>query len=65
MNGQIIGKKKVVQDGKINTYFGRLGISHQRLQVRLEVSTQDISVFHDGKHVRLLWSDAASIKETK
>lgn len=65
VNGQIIGKKKVLQDGIVNTYFGRLGISHKKLRVRLEVSTEDISVFHHGKHVRLLWSDTASIKETK
>lgn len=65
VNGQIIGKKNVVQDGIINTYFGRLGISHKKLRLRLEVSAQDISVFHHGKHVRLLWSDTASIKETE
>uniref|UniRef100_A0A671VC37 Inter-alpha-trypsin inhibitor heavy chain H3 n=1 Tax=Sparus aurata TaxID=8175 RepID=A0A671VC37_SPAAU len=64
VNGQIIGKKKVVPDGKINTYFGRLGIIHGKLGVRLEVSTQGISVFYDGKQVNLLWSDAVSIKET-
>ncbi|KAM7006172.1 inter-alpha-trypsin inhibitor heavy chain H3-like [Tautogolabrus adspersus] len=63
-NGQIIGKKKVSPDGKINTYFGRFGIIHQKLGVRLEVSTQDISVFHHGKKIQLLWSDSASIKET-
>uniref|UniRef100_A0A671VDM6 Inter-alpha-trypsin inhibitor heavy chain H3 n=1 Tax=Sparus aurata TaxID=8175 RepID=A0A671VDM6_SPAAU len=38
VNGQIIGKKKVVPDGKINTYFGRLGIIHGKLGVRLEVT---------------------------
>uniref|UniRef100_A0A671VD09 Inter-alpha-trypsin inhibitor heavy chain H3 n=1 Tax=Sparus aurata TaxID=8175 RepID=A0A671VD09_SPAAU len=54
VNGQIIGKKKVVPDGKINTYFGRLGIIHGKLGVRLEVSTQGISVFYDGKQVNLL-----------
>ncbi|XP_073324182.1 inter-alpha-trypsin inhibitor heavy chain H3-like isoform X2 [Pagrus major] len=64
VNGQIIGKKKVVPDGKINTYFGRLGIIHGKLGLRLEVSTQDISVFYDGKQVNLLWSDAVSSKET-
>lgn len=64
VNGQIIGKKKVVPDGKVNTYFGRLGIIHEKLGVRLDVSTEDISVFYDGKWVKLLWSDAASVKET-
>uniref|UniRef100_A0A8C4HT13 Inter-alpha-trypsin inhibitor heavy chain H3 n=1 Tax=Dicentrarchus labrax TaxID=13489 RepID=A0A8C4HT13_DICLA len=38
VNGQIIGKKKVVQDANTNTYFGRLGIIHQKLGVRLEVT---------------------------
>ncbi|XP_008283655.1 inter-alpha-trypsin inhibitor heavy chain H3-like isoform X2 [Stegastes partitus] len=64
VNGQIIGKKKFAPDGKSNTYFGRFGIGHQKLGVRLEVSTQDISVFHNGKHFKLLWSDATSLKET-
>ncbi|KAM6947541.1 inter-alpha-trypsin inhibitor heavy chain H3-like isoform 1-T1 [Lycodopsis pacificus] len=64
VNGQIIGKKKVVQDGNINTYFGRFGIIHQKLGLRLEVSTQDIIVFYEGKQIKLLWSDTASIKDT-
>ncbi|XP_019942173.2 inter-alpha-trypsin inhibitor heavy chain H3-like isoform X1 [Paralichthys olivaceus] len=63
VNGQIIGKKNVVPNGNTNTYFGRFGISHRKLGVSLEVSTQDISIFHNGKHVKLLWSDRASIKE--
>ncbi|XP_042261666.1 inter-alpha-trypsin inhibitor heavy chain H3-like [Thunnus maccoyii] len=62
VNGQIIGDKKIPPDGKINTYFWRFGITHQKLGVRLEVSTQDILVFQDGKRVKLLWSDTASLK---
>uniref|UniRef100_A0A3Q0SCR9 Inter-alpha-trypsin inhibitor heavy chain H3 n=1 Tax=Amphilophus citrinellus TaxID=61819 RepID=A0A3Q0SCR9_AMPCI len=64
VNGQLIGKKKVVQDGNMNTYFGRFGITHQKLGVRLDVSTQDISVFYNNKQVKLLWSDATSLKDT-
>ncbi|KAM3622529.1 uncharacterized protein V6R79_026316 [Siganus canaliculatus] len=62
VNGQIIGDKKIPPDGKINTYFWRFGIIHQTLGVRLEVNTQTISVFQDGKQVKLRWSDAASLK---
>lgn len=61
VNGQIIG----VKGRNNNTYFGRLGISHPELGVRLEVSTDNISVFHDGKNVTLLWSDTELIKEAK
>ncbi|XP_059184467.1 inter-alpha-trypsin inhibitor heavy chain H3-like isoform X2 [Centropristis striata] len=62
VNGQTIGDKKIPPDGKMNTYFWRFGIVHQTLGVRLEVSTRDISVFQDGKRVKLLWSDTASVK---
>lgn len=54
-------------DGPHNalTYFGRLGISHRKLGMRMEVSTQDISILHNGKKMKLLWSDAASIKDNE
>ncbi|XP_041836029.1 inter-alpha-trypsin inhibitor heavy chain H3a isoform X2 [Melanotaenia boesemani] len=61
VNGQIIGDKKIHPDGKINTYFGRFGIIHQTLGVRLEVSTKSISLFQDGKQIKLLWSDMAAL----
>ncbi|XP_035799325.2 inter-alpha-trypsin inhibitor heavy chain H3-like isoform X2 [Amphiprion ocellaris] len=64
VNGQLIAKKRFLLNGKSNTYFGRFGITHQKLDVRLDVSTQDISVFHNGKQVTLQWSDTASLKET-
>ncbi|XP_029908209.1 inter-alpha-trypsin inhibitor heavy chain H3-like [Myripristis murdjan] len=62
VNGQTIGDKKIPPDGKINTYFGRFGIVHQSLGVRLDVTTKDILVSQDGKRVKMLWSDAASLK---
>lgn len=65
VNGQIIGDKAIPPEGQINTYFSRFGIVHQTLGVRLEVSTQDISMFQDGKWVELLWSDSASLKGPK
>ena len=65
VNGEIIGDKQIPPDGKINTYFWRFGIIHQKLGVRLEVSTQDITAFQDGKRVKLLWSDTASLKGAK
>ncbi|XP_049895012.1 inter-alpha-trypsin inhibitor heavy chain H3-like isoform X9 [Epinephelus moara] len=62
VNGETIGDKKIPPDGKINTYFWRFGIIHQTLGVRLEVSTQDISVLQGSKRVKLLWSGTASFK---
>ncbi|XP_026204395.1 inter-alpha-trypsin inhibitor heavy chain H3 isoform X2 [Anabas testudineus] len=62
VNGQVIGEKKISPNGEVKTYFWRFGIVHKTLGVRLEVSTKDISVFQDGKWVKLLWSDTASVK---
>uniref|UniRef100_A0A3Q2QCF4 Inter-alpha-trypsin inhibitor heavy chain H3 n=1 Tax=Fundulus heteroclitus TaxID=8078 RepID=A0A3Q2QCF4_FUNHE len=62
VNGQIIGDKKIPPNGKMNTYFWRFGIIHQTLGVRLQVTTQYISVLQDGKEVKLLWTDTASLK---
>uniref|UniRef100_A0A3Q2WM30 Inter-alpha-trypsin inhibitor heavy chain C-terminal domain-containing protein n=1 Tax=Haplochromis burtoni TaxID=8153 RepID=A0A3Q2WM30_HAPBU len=35
VNGKIISKKKVALDGNVNTYFGRFGITHQNLGLKL------------------------------
>uniref|UniRef100_A0A8C7ZGC1 Inter-alpha-trypsin inhibitor heavy chain H3 n=1 Tax=Oryzias sinensis TaxID=183150 RepID=A0A8C7ZGC1_9TELE len=61
VNGEVIGDKQIPPDGKINTYFWRFGIIHKTLRVRLEVSTEEISVFQEEKLVKLLWSDTASL----
>lgn len=65
MNGEIVGKKKALPGSNPNNYICRLGISHAKLGVRLEVSTRDISVFQDGKHIKLLWPDEVSLKSAK
>ncbi|RVE72896.1 hypothetical protein OJAV_G00044670 [Oryzias javanicus] len=62
VNGEVIGDKQIPPDGRVNTYFWRFGIIHKALRVRLEVSTEEISVFQDEKLVRLLWSDTASLE---
>lgn len=65
VNGQIIGDKQIPPDGVINTFFCRFGITHRTLGVRLEVNTEVISVYQGGKWVKLLWSEASSLKGPK
>uniref|UniRef100_UPI003D9C8C10 inter-alpha-trypsin inhibitor heavy chain H3a n=1 Tax=Danio rerio TaxID=7955 RepID=UPI003D9C8C10 len=62
VNGQTIGDKKVVPGKKVNTYFGRFGIIHEKFDVRMTVSTKEISVIEKGKHVKLFWAEAATVK---
>ncbi|XP_007563410.1 inter-alpha-trypsin inhibitor heavy chain H3-like [Poecilia formosa] len=63
VNGQIVSKKTFTPQAKNNTYFGRFAVTHRKLGLQLDVSTDHISVFHNGKHVRLQWSDTTSVKD--
>ncbi|XP_054878245.1 inter-alpha-trypsin inhibitor heavy chain H3-like [Poeciliopsis prolifica] len=63
VNGQIIGKKTFTPLAKNNTYFGLFAVTHRKLGLQLDVNTDHISVFHNGKHVRLQWSDTTSVKD--
>ncbi|MBN3311838.1 ITIH3 inhibitor, partial [Atractosteus spatula] len=63
VNGQTIGDKKVVPSTKVNTYFGRFGIVSRSLGIKVDVTTQAIRVFHNGKEVVFSWSDTVSLKQ--
>uniref|UniRef100_A0AAV2M616 Inter-alpha-trypsin inhibitor heavy chain C-terminal domain-containing protein n=1 Tax=Knipowitschia caucasica TaxID=637954 RepID=A0AAV2M616_KNICA len=62
VNGEIIGKHIAGDTGNMKTYFGRFGITHDALGVRLEVSTRSIIVTQDGEQTILLWSDSTSVQ---
>uniref|UniRef100_A0A3B3S8J0 Inter-alpha-trypsin inhibitor heavy chain H3 n=1 Tax=Paramormyrops kingsleyae TaxID=1676925 RepID=A0A3B3S8J0_9TELE len=57
VNGQTIGDKKVDPGSKVHTYFGRFGIAHQKLNLKVEVTTQSIIVSQDRRKTLLSWSD--------
>ncbi|KAK7898984.1 hypothetical protein WMY93_019837 [Mugilogobius chulae] len=62
VNGEIIGKIVAGDEANMKTYFGRFGITHDSLGVRLDVSTEDISVTQDGQHIQLLWTNACVVQ---
>ncbi|XP_062401904.1 inter-alpha-trypsin inhibitor heavy chain H3-like [Sardina pilchardus] len=62
VNGQTIGDKKVDPGSKVNTYFGRFGIVHQALGIKLVVSTDGITVSLNKKTMKFLWSEPAVAK---
>uniref|UniRef100_A0AAZ3PYV8 Inter-alpha-trypsin inhibitor heavy chain H3 n=1 Tax=Oncorhynchus tshawytscha TaxID=74940 RepID=A0AAZ3PYV8_ONCTS len=61
---QLFNGSEIVVAGRLtdnmNTYFGRFGIVHQGLGVRLEVTTHDITVSQNGKQAKLFWSDTVT-----
>ena len=63
VNGQLVAKKqKKASASGVKTYFDHIGVDHQALGVRLEVTTEFITLSQDGQQVKLLWSDQASLK---
>ncbi|KAI1890884.1 hypothetical protein AGOR_G00158200 [Albula goreensis] len=62
VNGQTVGDKKLEPGHKLNTYFGRFGIVHQKLRFKLEVTTEIITVLQDGTNTSLPWSSTQTLK---
>ncbi|XP_078399467.1 inter-alpha-trypsin inhibitor heavy chain H3-like [Cetorhinus maximus] len=61
VNGELIGEKKIENIDKINTYFGKFGIVNNRMDVKVEVSTKMITVFHGEDKTIFPWSATASL----
>ncbi|XP_048462719.1 inter-alpha-trypsin inhibitor heavy chain H3-like [Rhincodon typus] len=61
INGELIGEKKIEINKKINTYFGKFGVVNMELDVKVEVSTQTITVFHGEEKITIPWSTTASL----
>ncbi|XP_004379762.1 inter-alpha-trypsin inhibitor heavy chain H2 [Trichechus manatus latirostris] len=58
VNGQLTGAKKP-KNNKLSTYFGKLGFYFQREDMKIEISTETITLTR-GSHVSILsWADTA------
>ncbi|KAF4093629.1 hypothetical protein AMELA_G00004010 [Ameiurus melas] len=62
VNGKTIGDKKVEPGNKQHTYFGQFGIVHEKLGIRLMVTTQKIIVSEHDKEEQFDWSQTSNIK---
>ncbi|XP_060766436.1 inter-alpha-trypsin inhibitor heavy chain H3 isoform X2 [Neoarius graeffei] len=62
VNGQTIGDKKVEPGKRQHTYFGQFGIVHEKFDIRLKVTTQEIIVYEHGKQEQLPWSQTSNVK---
>ncbi|KAM5172045.1 inter-alpha-trypsin inhibitor heavy chain H2 [Mantella aurantiaca] len=60
INGKIVTAKKA-KDGKLNTYFGTFGMYFKQLDMKIEVSTDKITL-KDASHNRVMtWSESSSL----
>ncbi|XP_072277336.1 inter-alpha-trypsin inhibitor heavy chain H3-like [Pyxicephalus adspersus] len=63
VNGELIGNEKTDNNVLSQTYFGRLGIVNQNNELRIEVTTETITIIY-GKITKMLtWEKKASIKK--
>ncbi|MXQ95974.1 hypothetical protein E5288_WYG020286 [Bos mutus] len=60
VNGQLVGAKKP-KNKKLSTYFGKLGFYFQREDVKVEISTETISLSGGSRTSVLSWSDTAHV----
>lgn len=60
VNGQLIGAKKA-ENGKLKTYFGKLGFYFQKEDMKIEISTETITLNNGSFTSRLSWSDTARL----
>ncbi|XP_043569160.1 inter-alpha-trypsin inhibitor heavy chain H2 [Chiloscyllium plagiosum] len=59
INGKIIGGKQT-KNGKLNTYFGTIGLHFTNLNLSFEINTEKIRL-KDGQRKTLLWWSESSI----
>ncbi|KAF6371866.1 inter-alpha-trypsin inhibitor heavy chain 2 [Rhinolophus ferrumequinum] len=60
VNGQLIGAKKP-NNGKLSTYFGKLGFYFQSEDMKIEISTETITMSRGSRTSILSWSDTAQV----
>ncbi|ERE80569.1 inter-alpha-trypsin inhibitor heavy chain H2-like protein [Cricetulus griseus] len=60
VNGQLIGAKKA-ENGKLRTYFGKLGFYFQKEDMKIEISTETITLSYGSSTTSLSWSDTAHL----
>uniref|UniRef100_A0A4W3HTL3 Inter-alpha-trypsin inhibitor heavy chain H3 n=1 Tax=Callorhinchus milii TaxID=7868 RepID=A0A4W3HTL3_CALMI len=60
VNGELIGDKKIENNKKVNTYFGKFGLVYNKMELRMEITTQEIKLFHGADITRFPWSATAT-----
>ncbi|KAM6170453.1 inter-alpha-trypsin inhibitor heavy chain H3 isoform 2-T2 [Rhynchocyon petersi] len=64
VNGQIIGDKKASPDSKtIKTFFGKLGIVNAHMDLRIEVTTEKITLWNGAVRNTFSWLDTVMVTQ--
>ncbi|XP_071983882.1 inter-alpha-trypsin inhibitor heavy chain H3-like isoform X1 [Engystomops pustulosus] len=63
VNGELIGNKKVENVISNETYFGRFGIVHKEMKIRIEVTTEKITVLNHKNKKTFSWQKKGFINK--
>ncbi|KAM9134184.1 LOW QUALITY PROTEIN: inter-alpha-trypsin inhibitor heavy chain H3-like [Pangshura tecta] len=64
VNGQLIGKKKVRNNAQIQkTYIGKLGIVNTQLDLKIEITTEKITLQNGRKTATFMWLDTITLQQ--
>ncbi|XP_069824044.1 inter-alpha-trypsin inhibitor heavy chain H3-like [Dendropsophus ebraccatus] len=65
VNGQLIGNKKTANVTSDETYFGRIGIVNRQMKIRIEVTTDKITVLNHKNKTTFSWQETGSVMEER
>ncbi|XP_073208506.1 inter-alpha-trypsin inhibitor heavy chain H3-like isoform X1 [Lepidochelys kempii] len=64
VNGQLIGKKKVSNNGQTQkTYIGKLGIVNTQLDLKIEITTEKITLQNGRNTATFTWLDTITLQK--
>ncbi|KAM7170452.1 inter-alpha-trypsin inhibitor heavy chain H3-like [Macrochelys suwanniensis] len=64
VNGQLIGKKKVSNNGQTQkTYIGKLGIVNTQLDLKIAITTEKITLQNGRKTATFTWLDTTTLQQ--
>ncbi|XP_054072155.1 inter-alpha-trypsin inhibitor heavy chain H3-like [Rissa tridactyla] len=64
INGELIGDKRANSAAKIqNTYFGKLGIANEHLNLKLTVTPEKITIQNGNEKTGFTWLDSVTLQQ--
>lgn len=60
VNGQLVGAKKA-ENKKLNTYFGKIGFYFKKKGLKVEITTETITLKDGSYAITLSWADTGHI----
>ncbi|XP_043563772.1 inter-alpha-trypsin inhibitor heavy chain H3-like [Chiloscyllium plagiosum] len=61
VNGQLIGDKKIENNQTLNTYFGTFGIENRKINMKMAVTTEIITIYYNEENTIIPWSTTAML----